>query len=147
MFLFTTLQEHLPLVLMFEIPFNNAYLPFDPSAPSIQSIAQRYDVTFTPKGVRNGIDAQWLIGVNIVMWVRVICTFHTKIIARYWNNRVFIFKKNPFFQRSPIGSLIVVVRGSQNNLSNIQVRIQPYESVYFDEPQALCHIQVSGLHF
>ena len=42
----------LPLVLCFEIPnYDNLFLPFDPMLPSIQSIAQQYEVTFSTKGV------------------------------------------------------------------------------------------------
>ena len=43
----------LPLVLCFEIPnYDNMFLPLDPMLPSIQNIAQRYEVTFATKGVR-----------------------------------------------------------------------------------------------
>ncbi|XP_028399631.1 protein bicaudal C homolog 1-like [Dendronephthya gigantea] len=45
------IREMLPLVLCFEIPdYDNMFLPLDPMIPSIQNIAQQYDVTFTPKG-------------------------------------------------------------------------------------------------
>ena len=43
----------LPLVLHFEVPqFDSMFVPIDPLSPAIGNIGQKYDVTFTIKGVR-----------------------------------------------------------------------------------------------
>ena len=52
----------LPFVVYFEIPqFDSMFVPVDPMSPAIVNIAQKFDVTFTTKGVR------WLhLGIHLV---------------------------------------------------------------------------------